>query len=559
MDLSALLQAMTQQTGQPESPLFGPTMPMAQQAPPPMPPMPQDMPVAAGLPTGPPPPMPPPPQQAPDNPLGFQPVANDWKAQLPQILMALAGLGAAGNNPLGAGAYMHGFQQTQEDQIARAQHAAEQEAKQAALAHKLAMDDQEQKDKRAQLELERQKFVATTTENILKTGSGLESDEDRKNYYLGLRKVMGPLGVDTGEMVGIPVPGGAKKLQDEANKAVTGAMKFLSDQGKEITPDILTGVTVKIRGKDVPFIEAAAMAGMPMATPDMPNKDKSANLTLGDYYNNLVAQQEDALKQSGTPRKLTPGERSLAMKQAKKDWESFGWKPTIINAGGQIDMNAVAEEVMAGRQDPNSVGLYRYGAAFRSALAKKHFNLAKAQMEWRAVQRFISTAQGPQQLRVRQNLGTLTESLPLLRNLVTDWGASGLGILNRAQLAAAKEGVLGQAARQKAVLLDQQIGDVTAELAGVLMGGNAPTDPAFEAAGKSFQSNWDEKTLLAAIDQAEQNANFRKNAIENVGPAGMSDNMMHYGDTLDVKPPPGTPPPSTKTKKVGRFTVEELP
>ena len=527
---------MTQQTGMPESPLFGPTMPFAQQAPPPMPPMPQGMPEASVTPGLPGPPLP--------------PQGQDWKAQLPMLLTALAGLAGAGNNPFGAAAYMRGFQDTQQDQAALAQRKAEQAAIAERLKHEDEIQQQVRQERRDQLELERQKFVATATENILKNGNAYENDEDRKNYLLGMQRVMSPLGVDTGKMVSIPVPGGAKKLQEEAKVAVTGAMDFLSKQGKEVNADTLNNVTVKVRGKDVPFIEAAAMAGMPMATADMPNKDKSANLTLGDYYNEMVAGKEGELG-----RKLLPGERVMAMKEAKRDWEKLGWKPTVVNAGGQVDMDAVAEEVVAGRQDPTTVGLYRYSAAFKTALAKRHFNLAKANQEWYAVKRFLSSANGPQQLRVRQNLGTLTESLPLVRQLVSEWKAGGLQVLNRGRLELAKQGVLGQAAQSLAVRLDQQLSDVTAELAGVLMGGNSPTDPAFKLAQASFSSNWSEKTLLDAVDQAEKNANFRKNAIENTGPAGI-DPSMHYGETLD--PTASTPTVTAPSVDIGQFSVKEV-
>lgn len=183
----------------------------------------------------------------------------------------------------------------------------------------------------------------------------------------------------------------------------------------------------------------------------------------------------------------------------------------------------IAKGIVDGTQPPNTQGLYRYGAQVRAELSKQGFDLSKAQLEFNATNRALSTMNGPQQTRMRQNIGTLSESLPLVRDLAKQWKAGKYPLLNKATLVAATQGTLGPDAQSLANRLQAQIADVTAELGSVYMGGNSPTDHAFDLAAKSLSADWSESTLLDMVKLAETNVRYRQNAL-NQPVAGIADN-----------------------------------
>ena len=234
---------MTQQAGQPESPLFGPTMPFAQQPPPPMGPQPEAM-AAPGLPSGPPP-------EAPPNPLGFQPQPGpDWKAQLPMLLTALAGLAGAGHNQFGAAAYLRGFQETQDQQAAMAQHQAEQ----AAIADRLRREDafkQQQfdlarHDRLTALDETRRKDRATFISGLLQKASEYDDPEQQAAFLKSQEAIGKEFGVNTAALPVIQSPAAIQRTQKGINDAFTAMQKQYKEE--MFAPGWGEGVSIDVNG-----------------------------------------------------------------------------------------------------------------------------------------------------------------------------------------------------------------------------------------------------------------------------------------------------------------------
>lgn len=228
------------------------------------------------------------------------------------------------------------------------------------------------------------------------------------------------------------------------------------------------------------------------------------------------------------------------------DGVPFGFKPSAKSKSAADDPYAkdIADAVANGDQPPDLKGLYGHNAAVRSLLEKRGYNLTRAQQDFDATKKLYATLNGAQQVRLREAVGMVKESIPLLRGLITEWDAGGFPALNKAQLELAKQGALGQKAQSLATRLDQQIADMTGEMGTVIMGGNSPTDHGLELAGKQFSSNWTKQTALEALTQTEQNIRYRENSMNNLGTAGISDgrfNQQNPTQALGGQQPPAAP------------------
>lgn len=180
---------------------------------------------------------------------------------------------------------------------------------------------------------------------------------------------------------------------------------------------------------------------------------------------------------------------------------------------------------MRGEQPPVLTGLYRASTSVRAELARNKFDLTKAQSDWEAMKKHISTLNGPQQERLRQAISFTTDSLDNIENLYKEWTSKGYNTqfkaLNKVTLQAAKQfgGEAGSVAQQ----LEAQINDLASELGTVYKGGNSSTDESLKLAAENLKGNWNELTFKRALQQVRQNLTIRRNSIMNsqsVTPSG---------------------------------------
>lgn len=212
-------------------------------------------------------------------------------------------------------------------------------------------------------------------------------------------------------------------------------------------------------------------------------------------------------------------------------------------AFGQPGVDAIATQIadaiIKGDQPADMKGLYRYGGPVRAALAQRGYDFATANADWLATQRWISTANGPQQTRMRQAATTAYESLDVIDQLSAKLSSqvprTAVKVLNRAALATARNGAFGPDAQATATLLAAQITDVTSELGNVYMGGNSPTDHALQLAAKNLSADWTEQQLRAATDLARTNLKIRLNSMRTARPT--SPGRLPGTVERDTRPP----------------------
>jgi hypothetical protein len=154
---------------------------------------------------------------------------------------------------------------------------------------------------------------------------------------------------------------------------------------------------------------------------------------------------------------------------------------------------------------------------------RQGFDMAKAATDWQATQRYLASANAAPQLKLRQSINALPGMLDTVETLAKQWDGGQFPVLNRANLAAAKNGVYGDAAASLARRLDAQIADVSSDLGAVYMGGNSPTDEALKLAQKALGEDWSKQVLLDSVQLARENVKTRSNSIRTTGVAGASD------------------------------------
>lgn len=174
----------------------------------------------------------------------------------------------------------------------------------------------------------------------------------------------------------------------------------------------------------------------------------------------------------------------------------------------------IAQGIFNGHQPPELKGLYSLGGPVRAELERKGYDLTRANQDWTATQRHLASLNGPQQLRLRQAVAFVDESMGNIETLAKEWDAGQFPILNKVQLAAAKHGALGAKAQSIATRLDGAIADGVGEMANVIMGGNSPTDSSMKLASHNLSSDWSRDTLLDNVKQVRLSLKYRKNSIE---------------------------------------------
>lgn len=246
-------------------------------------------------------------------------------------------------------------------------------------------------------------------------------------------------------------------------------------------------------------------------------------------------------------RQLYPGGRPGPQEilRAREQYTKAGRQEPILGGMnqlyGQIDPEAIASSIIGGNLPPD---VSQYGrvasGAVASKLAKQDYNLAKAQTDWKATQRYFASVNSTQQLRLRQAAQTAYDSLDVIEQLAGKWKGGKFPILNRANLVLAQNGLYGKKAAEVARQLEAQITDVTAELGQVYMGGGTPTDKALDLARKNLSADWQEGVLKKNIDLARTNLRIRLNSIDTVGVVGPSETNPYAGPKHETS---GTTPP----------------
>ncbi len=213
--------------------------------------------------------------------------------------------------------------------------------------------------------------------------------------------------------------------------------------------------------------------------------------------------------------------------------------------------------IVAGRTPPElpSRGTNAYTELAAEAERRK-FDLSKANQDWLATKKYLNTLNGAQQVRLRQAVEFTDESVQGLRGLIDEWKGGKFPLINKADLALARNGAYGQKAASIATRLEAQIADIQSELGTVYKGGNSSTDESLKLAAENLKKDWSWQVMNDAVDQIQKNLQYRRNSMNNVTASGVSEPNPYPpgGRSTGAAPAPaggGAPTAADLIKKYG--------
>ncbi len=193
----------------------------------------------------------------------------------------------------------------------------------------------------------------------------------------------------------------------------------------------------------------------------------------------------------------------------------FAVQKSDVGAG---QAQQIGDAIISGDQAPTTTGLgYGMSGPVRAYLASKGYDLQGNYMKYQADLKNISALNSPQQLRVRQGVDQLDETLSNVQQLADTWNGSGFPPFNHASLVAEANNPNDPKKQALATELLAQVDHVTSELGQVYMGGNTPTDAAFSLAKSQLSADWSKATFDAMINQTKQNLAIRRASLNQVG------------------------------------------
>lgn len=351
---------------------------------------------------------------------------------------------------------------------------------------------------------------------------------------------------DAAKAAGAPLPDWVATPEQEASSALANARKGLI-QNTELDPfqrqvAATTLITDKVPNKEFTELTGARNYMKPETFNTFANE---GFLPGSEVTKNTAAAGKDtaeAAYTSGPRSRQANASATESLAGAGLANERSRVLRTQPVGGGASDPNSdismTAKAIMDGDQPPVLTGLYKSTLAVRGELARKGYDLTKAMQDWKATEKYLSTLNGPQQVRLRQAVEFTYHSLDVVDEMNKEWNGGGFPVLNKANLMLAKQGVLGQEAQSIATKLDSQISDLVSELAVVYRGGNASTDEALKLAAANLKEEWGKKTLADNIGLVRKNLDIRRNSLKTVGAVANDNNT--YQPAMGGKPAGGT-------------------
>jgi hypothetical protein len=232
-----------------------------------------------------------------------------------------------------------------------------------------------------------------------------------------------------------------------------------------------------------------------------------------------------------------PPEQQASVKQfaeMKKISGSAGAKQAAIEKSAP----EIADAIISGQQPPVLTGLYGASPAVRAALAEKGFDLAKAQLEYKAAEKQIQSLNGPQMTRYSGLANSVVNTIDEVKSLADQMKNSGVPFLNKAKLDAYIQTQGNTPNGQLAAKYVGAVNTLKEEFANLANGGYAPTEPAWKLANEQINGNFGVKELHSSLDEVQRLINFRLHAIPNLQSLGPGSENRYTGAT-GAKPQTG--------------------
>ena len=208
---------------------------------------------------------------------------------------------------------------------------------------------------------------------------------------------------------------------------------------------------------------------------------------------------------------------------------AIGPQPKMQAQDPQAEESAqsIAQGIMSGRIPPDSKGLSRGGmwARVLPILEKGGYNVARAQQEWKQVDRTIASLNAPRMQQFKSLSGTVFKEGDRVKTLAAQMNMTGSKFINMADLWEASN-IEGDSPRKAlAQTYLTAINNFKENFAQLANGGYAPTESVWHLANAQLNPAFSVKQMNATIDEMGRAIKFRLENIprfETLGPGAPS-------------------------------------
>ena len=218
------------------------------------------------------------------------------------------------------------------------------------------------------------------------------------------------------------------------------------------------------------------------------------------------------------PLTSLPGPQAMGGGQAAPGG-SQGGAPQPQGGEGQPKTSAaeIGDAMIAGRMPPDTKGNYRMTPQINAYLARKKFDLSKAQIEWKTAQKLVQSMAGPQQTRFLALAQSVNSTIGEVKQLSQQMKLSGLQPLNRLELEALIKARGNTPGGQLATRYVTALNTLKEEFANLAQGGYAPTESVWALANRQLNENYGVQQMNASLDEINRLINYRVSALTDLG------------------------------------------
>lgn len=182
---------------------------------------------------------------------------------------------------------------------------------------------------------------------------------------------------------------------------------------------------------------------------------------------------------------------------------------------------AIAKAIESGEQPPDISRLYGMTPDVRVAMAEDHFDLAKAQLEWKQAERDITSLHGPQMMRLIGLSRSVDKVVDEVSMLSQELNLRGIPIANQVDLFDLVQRRGNTEEGQLATKYLTAVNTLKAEFANAESGGYAPHEEVWQLAKQQINGNYSVDQMSASLHEIQRLLRYRIKqipGIETLGP-----------------------------------------
>jgi hypothetical protein len=316
-------------------------------------------------------------------------------------------------------------------------------------------------------------------------------------------------------------------VEEQTVKDAKSAISGIKDLDAALAGD----VSVVFRGRPTPIRALWTIAQMPTGkdgapftgTPKPEPKPAPEPTTPEGQF--VAAALKAAADKKGAP--LTPAEEAAERRKARTDWMNATpvrpTSPTSTTASTPDEMHENVLALAEGRAVPSMFAkrgaeynkMIAGASAYMRRVTGKPYDVAKAELDYKAAQRWVTAANSEQRVRMTALAQSVVPLIAEVMSKADEMSLGGVPLMNRVEMQAYAQ---TQGNSPKGQLVAQYLSAVYSlreEFAQLVQAGYSPTEPAFKLAEKQVNENYGFKQLNASLDELRKVISFRVNALNN--------------------------------------------